>query len=149
MKNKKIILPLLIVIFIINISSLCFAIDVEAFKPEVVNYNELPISVTSILGLIQWIGIAVAVAYLIFMGIKFTIGSIDDKAEIKKHIAPFLIGLVIIIGVSTFAKAIINFVDGINTPGQLTSSSSTSSSGGSHSSGITPSDITSSEVTTK
>lgn len=67
-----------------------------------------------VLGLIQWIGLAVAVAYLIIMGIKFVQnGATNDQAEIKKNLLPFAIGLIIIISVNV----ILGVISGIATGG--------------------------------
>lgn len=101
---KKFFVFCFLLIFVLSISTCCFALKTSLFHQE--KTPDLPFDVGTILGYIQWIGIAIAIGYLIIMGIRFTVGSVDDKAEIKKHMVPFLIGLVLIVGISSIARAI-------------------------------------------
>lgn len=48
----------------------------------------------SIVSVIQIIGIIVTVISLMVMGIKYMVGSIEEKADYKKTMIPYLIGVV-------------------------------------------------------
>ena len=48
-----------------------------------------------VIGAIQIVGTAVAVAASIFLGIRYVLSSVEEKAEIKKKMIPFVIGVII------------------------------------------------------
>ncbi len=50
------------------------------------------------------IGVAVAVIYSVVLGIKYMIGSMEEKAEIKESIIPFIIGCIVLFGSFTIWK---------------------------------------------
>ncbi len=52
----------------------------------------------TISGIIGTIAIAVAVIMAGILGIKFMTGGIDEKAEVKQLIVPYIIGCVIVFG---------------------------------------------------
>ena len=54
-----------------------------------------------IVGAIITIGIVTSVLSLIIIGIKYMIGSVEEKAEYKKTMIPYLIGIFMIIGITT------------------------------------------------
>ena len=48
--------------------------------------------------LILVIGICVAVITISILGIKFMLGSIEEKAQVKEALIPFVIGCVVVFG---------------------------------------------------
>ena len=50
------------------------------------------------------IGVAIAVIYSVVLGIKYMIGSMEEKAEIKESIIPFIIGCIVLFGSFTIWK---------------------------------------------
>ena len=102
MKAKKIIVFLIIIIFILTISTTVFAGDdfLSDFKGDTstgasdrVN-NALGIA----LGIIQVVGMAIAVIMLIILGIKYISAAPSDRAEIKKHAIVYVVGAFIMFG---------------------------------------------------
>ena len=61
---------------------------------------------SNIIGYMQWIGYAIAVGMLVYIGIKYIMASADEKASMKGLIVKVVIGSLIII----FAKVIVNMV---------------------------------------
>ena len=59
-----------------------------------------------ILGVIQAIGTSVAVIMLIVIGIKYMLGSIEERAEYKETLKPYLIGAFILFSGSTVPQII-------------------------------------------
>lgn len=59
------------------------------------------------------IGMCVAVIIAGILGIKFMIGSVEEKAQIKDSLIPFIIGCVVIFGAFGFWKIAINLFSGI------------------------------------
>ena len=62
-----------------------------------------------IIGALKAIGTIIAVAILIVLGIKYMMGSADEKAEYKKTMIPYLIGAVLIFAAPYIASAIYSF----------------------------------------
>ena len=63
----------------------------------------------TIIGALKGIGTIVAVAILIVIGIKYMMGSAEEKAEYKKVMIPYLIGAVLIFAAPYIADAIYTF----------------------------------------
>ena len=59
-----------------------------------------------IVGIIQVVGSIAAVAVLIVLGIKYMMGSTEEKAEYKKTLIPYLIGAVLIFAASNIASIV-------------------------------------------
>lgn len=66
-----------------------------------------------VLAVINIIGIAVAVIALVLIGIKYMLGSVEQKAEYKKALVPYVIGISLLASVSTIPNIIFNLVKGI------------------------------------
>ncbi len=68
----------------------------------------------SIVGIIQTIGIIISVITLIVLGIKYMMGSAEEKAEYKKTLLPYVIGAALIFAASVFAQLLYNMFTGIS-----------------------------------
>lgn len=68
-----------------------------------------------IVGVLRTGGIIIVVVALMVMGIKYMIGSVSEKAEYKKSIVPYLIGVFIIFTLSQILAIIIDIVSKIDT----------------------------------
>lgn len=53
------------------------------------------------------IGVAIAVIIGSILGIKFMIGSTEDKAQIKESLIPFIIGCIVVFGAFAIWKVVI------------------------------------------
>ena len=62
-----------------------------------------------IVGFVKVIGIFVSVGALMAIGIKYMMGSAEEKAEYKKVMIPYLIGALLLFTASLFAKQIYDF----------------------------------------
>ncbi len=67
-----------------------------------------------IVGIIQVVGIVVAVVILLVLGIKYMTGSAQEKAEYKKTMIPYIIGAILIFAASTIVNVIFNLATSIN-----------------------------------
>jgi len=63
-----------------------------------------------ILGVLTTAGIILSVVILVVLGIKYMLGSAEEKAEYKKTLMPYMIGAVLIFGASTIANIAYNFL---------------------------------------
>lgn len=64
----------------------------------------------NIVSIITTIGIVVSVIVLAVLGIKYMLGSVEERAEYKRTLMPYLIGAVLVFGASTIAEIIYQFV---------------------------------------
>ena len=109
-KNKLLIIAitfLILIIFFIPTYSIATVNPIE--NPE--NYEPGGISPTDsdkivnrvnpILGTITVIGIVISAITLTVLGIKYMIGSVEEKAEYKKSMIPYIIGVVLLLAAST------------------------------------------------
>lgn len=74
--------------------------DSEKFKSKV----------EGILSIIQMVGVILSVIILILIGIKYMLGSVEEKAEYKKSLIPYLIGALMVFSVTTLPQIIYKFV---------------------------------------
>lgn len=63
-----------------------------------------------ILGVLQTVGVVLAVIILVILGIKYMMGSAEEKAEYKKTMVPYLVGAVFIFAAPIIANIVYNFV---------------------------------------
>ncbi|MBR6033616.1 MAG: hypothetical protein IKP28_02605 [Clostridia bacterium] len=64
-----------------------------------------------IIGVVQVIGVAVAVIMLIVLAIKYISAAPNDKAEIKKHAVVYVVGAVVLFAASGILEIIKNFAN--------------------------------------
>ena len=104
MKNismKKILVVLMVALLVISISSICFATVIGPGEivadPSVAGDKIQDVSGT-ILGVIQVIGVAVAVIMLVVLAIKYISAAPSEKADIKKSAFVYIIGALLLFG---------------------------------------------------
>lgn len=110
MKKNKIIniilIMLLIFVTISNFNNLAYAIDViekpDSVRPgKISDETELASRAGVILGAVNTIGIVTSVVTLMVLGIKYMLGSVEEKAEYKKTMGMYLIGAFLVISITT------------------------------------------------
>ena len=116
-KTMKLISVLWVAIMsVFCITSICFAADIN---PSSINGKaNVDVSKVQNIGnqiatIIRNVGIVAAVIIIMVLGIKYMLGSAEEKAEYKKVFIPYIIGAVLLFGASAIAQAIITFSNGI------------------------------------
>ena len=117
MKKKigmKNIIISLIIMLIIMLPSMAFASDMT----NGVNINRGLSNIVegpgnTILGIIRVFGIVASVAVLMVLGIKYMLGSVEEKAEYKKSLPIYFIGCFLVFGISAFLNVIYNLIEEI------------------------------------
>ncbi len=66
-----------------------------------------------IISVIRTVGTIISVAILSIIGIKYMTGSVEEKAEYKKTMLPYVIGAVILFGITSFIGIIVDLVKGL------------------------------------
>ena len=107
-KTLRIITIIATIVAVVCATSLSFAEGPLDYKnPK--NTTEFNNVGSTIIGALKAIGTIVSVAILIVIGIKYMMGSAEEKAEYKKVMIPYLIGAVLIFAAPYIADAIYNF----------------------------------------
>ena len=115
MKLKRVVMLLVLILVIIGTTSYG-TFDPNYYKPsDVQTWKETPaIEIGSkIVGVVMIIGTIVAVATLIVLGIKYMIGSVEERAEYKQTMKPYLIGVFLTFATCSLLTLIYNIVTGI------------------------------------
>lgn len=117
-KQVRIISTILMIIMIIaSLSSIVLGAEstLNALKnPGTVNgVTEVQNLGKQMVGILQVIGIVVAVVVLLVLGIKYMMGSAEEKAEYKKIMIPYLVGALLIFAATTIVNVVYNVFSNI------------------------------------
>lgn len=122
MKNMKIIskvISIIILAFVLtSFFSTVFAVD-TSFKPDGWNSvegnkfktDDVQNFSASIINVVAIIGSAAAIITLIVLGIKYMMGSAEEKAEYKKTLLPYIIGAAMVFGASVIVGVVYNIMN--------------------------------------
>lgn len=119
MKKLKVVAFIaLFVILILNISCIsAIAVDYDPItNPNIYNPGgagdaTLNEKIGKLLGFIQIVGLCVSVVVLIILGLKYMLGSVEEKAINKKAMIPYLVGAVMVFSVTTIPNFIFILTD--------------------------------------
>lgn len=116
-KTLKLISIIALVLCIVTIATTCFAADLTPSqidgKSNTVSGDKLQKAGNQIATIIRAVGIIASVIILMILGIKYMVGSAEEKAEYKKTMIPYIVGAVILFGASAFAGAIVELAQNI------------------------------------
>ena len=108
-KIKGIVSVIISTILIFGIFSCCIGYSPERYTGT--NNGEINNRIGNfgkiIATVIRNVGVVLAVLILMILGIKYMIGSAEEKAEYKEFAKPYLIGVIILFGASGIAQIII------------------------------------------
>ncbi len=140
MKNKKVLSLVTIILLVVMILIPTFVMasdpleNPDAYKPSGTIGTKAAQKAGNILNVITVIGIVVGVITLIVIGIKYMVGTVQEKAEYKKTMFSYIIGLVLLISVCSFVQIIYNLTTDITSeivePSQMTGGGGQSSGHG-------------------
>ena len=104
-KMKKIMSLVLTFVLLMSMGATVFATGITIGSPT---SNELSKIASNSLGWVRWFGYAIAIAMLLYIGIKYMMASANEKADLKKGSINYVIGAVLVAAASTLVGA---FVD--------------------------------------
>lgn len=84
------------------------------WEPSLSDDDELKDKAGAVLGIINTVGIVCAVIVLAVLGVKYMLGSVEEKADLKKSMIPYVIGIFLLVCATTLPNIIYNIV---NSPG--------------------------------
>lgn len=125
MKNIKKISKILSIVMVAIIMINCFCVissaadSVTSYNPngwkshETSNIDTTDVGnfSASIINIVAIVGSAAAIVTLIILGIKYMMGSAEEKAEYKKTLLPYIIGAAMVFGASLLVGVIYNFMN--------------------------------------
>lgn len=115
-KSIKIVSVLLIALMTVSI----LGTSVFAFAPNALTANtnatgtdDVKTFGQNIMGVIQAVAVVIAVIILMVLGIKYMMGSAEEKAEYKKTMIPYIVGAILVFAAGTVANIVYQFATGI------------------------------------
>lgn len=111
-KSIKIVSTLMIAMMLIMVSTSVFAVNPGDAIGQVegqITYggnSDFSAKIGKIIGFLQWAGAIAGVLIITIFGIKYMMGSLEEKAEYKKSMIPFIVGAVVLIAAPQIAKLI-------------------------------------------
>ena len=114
-KTLRIITIISTVVLMLVLCSFSFAAsDPGALKPDQQGTEKIDTVGQRIMGILQAIGIVVAVVVIMVLGIKYMMGSAEEKAEYKKTFIPYIVGAILLFAATTIANMVYKFANGLN-----------------------------------
>ena len=96
--KKKVIISALLILMIVMSSFVCAKTVTSVVGKPGPSLFGGETTVNKLLGIFQWIGYAIAVGMLIYVGIKYVLASADGKADLKSSMTKYVIGALAIAG---------------------------------------------------
>lgn len=119
-KVSKIISVLLIVIMLVAVGTNVFAVVAGVDNPETLTGQDVAGTdrITSlgnqIITILTIVGTVASVIVLIVLGLKYMMGSAEEKAEYKKTMLPYIIGAALVFAASAIAGILYNFLSNVS-----------------------------------
>jgi len=115
-KLNKVLILLIVIFLMIFISSRVYAIDytkLEEYKKPITEDQTVINKGKIIVSAFQAVGNIVSVGALIVIGIKYMMSSIEEKATMKESLIIYVIGAVLVFGISNISQVIYNWASKI------------------------------------
>ena len=105
-KTIKMLILILMIIFLL--STVTYALTLDELKGGGAETGKIHEVGNKLVTYISVIGSIVSVIALVALGIKYMLGSVEEKAEYKKTLMPYVIGAVLVFSASSIAGIIYN-----------------------------------------
>lgn len=115
-KLCKILTVVLLAVMLISCtSSIVFAETIGGLEfgepSQTLNKNStIMTKVANIMGMIRNVAIIASVIVIMVLGIKYIMGSVEEKAEYKKSFMPLIIGIILVVAATSIAAFIFDMV---------------------------------------
>lgn len=115
-KTTKVLVTILTIAMIISMAVTSFATEPKEIVSDgnTQGSSEITTVGKAVVGILQTVGIILSVIVLIILGIKYMMGSAEEKADYKKSMIPYLVGAILIFAASALAQVVYQFVTGIS-----------------------------------
>ena len=111
-KMKKILSILMMIALVLTSTAPIFAAGVDPANltgKDVTGQEKIEGIGNQIITIVSIVGSVVSVVVLIVLGIKYMMGSAEERAEYKKTLLPYIIGAVLVFAASAIAGVIFGF----------------------------------------
>ena len=110
---------LLIMIVIASLSYSVFAnFNPGDYKPASMtnaqSVGKIQTIANKIIGQIRIVGSILSIAMLVVIGIKYILGSVEEKAEYKKTMKPYIIGAIMVFGITNLLTVLVDIIQNVN-----------------------------------
>ena len=114
--QKILAITMMVMMLISTVSTIVLAVDGDIPQPSTITADKGKVSsdtITSagkqIVYILQTVGVVLSVVVLVVIGIKYMMGSAEEKAEYKKTLLPYIIGAALVFAASFIASVVFNF----------------------------------------
>lgn len=118
-KTMKILTTIATILLILSMgaSIVCAATDIGgvSIDPKTENTGDITKVGNKIMGILQVVGVLIAVIILMVLGIKYMMGSAEEKAEYKKTMIPYIVGAVLIFAGTSLVRVIYSLSTSVST----------------------------------
>ncbi len=110
MKSLKIVSVLMIAVMLIMTATPVFAtVTSPSITPTAPKDTGKILELAGkILGFLQWGVVIIGTLILAVLGVKYMMGSLEEKAEYKKSLVPLVVGIIVVMGATTIANVLVN-----------------------------------------
>ena len=118
MERKNLIKKIIMIFLLLNIIAISIfpvfaSVDynVDDWKPKISKSAETSVydKAGIIIGRVTAAGTIISVAVLVVIGIKYMLGSVEEKAEYKKSLIGYVVGAILLFGILNIVNAIYLF----------------------------------------
>ena len=120
--QKILAITMMVMMLISTVSTIVLAVDGDIPQPSTITADKGKVSsdtITSagkqIVYILQTVGVVLSVVVLVVIGIKYMMGSAEEKAEYKKTFLPYIVGAALVFAASIFAQVAYDFFSGLTT----------------------------------
>ena len=111
-KTLRVISVLLLVILLITISTNVFAAELTPSSVgSKITYGDdggLADRAGKIMGMIRNVSVIASIIIIMILGVKYMLGSVEEKADYKKSFIPLIVGIVLVVSATSIASFIFN-----------------------------------------
>ena len=114
MKLSKVLSIVAVTLMLVaSVSNVALAINPASISGNVSGTEDVTALGSKVIGLIQTVGSVAAVLVLVILGVKYMMGSTEEKAEYKKTMMPYIIGAILVFAASNIAGFVFNWAGNI------------------------------------
>ena len=108
--KKSIKIISIVSLIIICLTTISYGFGVSDLTGTQTNTSEIVVMGTNLVSILSSIGIVLSVIVLAIIGVKYMLGSVEEKAEYKKTFLPYLIGAIFVFSASVVAGIVFRIV---------------------------------------
>lgn len=108
-------ITIILILLVIGINTFSFAVEnPDTFNPGTISDTDAQEAgklIGNILGTIKVIGICIACVMLTVIGLKYIISSVDEKANYKQNMVPYIVGCLLLTSATVIPSLVYDLVN--------------------------------------